>query len=169
LDEFATTESFSVGASCTVSTDDGMFTNRIHTGGSVCFLWNSCSTNCQGSDTGGGDTGGGDTGGGDTSDDAEAATFCVDMNNFSGSFTTAFISGTFNAWCGGCNPLSDEDGDGIWCGSASLEVGSDYKFQVDEFATQEIFMDGDPCTQTFGDNGEFVNRIYDGAAEVCFE
>ena len=43
MDEFITTESFLVGAPCTVSTDDGMFTNRIYTGGDVGFIWNSCT------------------------------------------------------------------------------------------------------------------------------
>jgi len=43
-----------------------------------------------------------------------SATYSVDMNGYSGSFTTVYISGTFNGWSDFANPLSDEDGDGIW-------------------------------------------------------
>ncbi len=34
-----------------------------------------------------------------------------------------YLNGTFNNWCGGCNAMSDEDGDGIWELSLSLAAG----------------------------------------------
>ena len=44
-----------------------------------------------------------------------SVTFKLDMTNYTGSFTTPEVNGTFNSWCGAaCNPMSDPDGDGIW-------------------------------------------------------
>ena len=36
----------------------------------------------------------------------DTVTFQVDLNNYTGSFTTANVNGTFNAWCGACNPTA---------------------------------------------------------------
>ena len=41
-------------------------------------------------------------------------TFQVNMNDYTGSFTTPEVNGTFNSWCGNCNVMTDADGDGIW-------------------------------------------------------
>lgn len=97
--------------------------------------------------------------------------FAVDMNNYTGSFTTAYVSGSFNGWSGDANPLSDSNGDGIWEASLSLQPGNyEYKFELDNWAISENFMDGDPCTIT-DPTGQFVNRAIsvDGDATVCFE
>jgi len=40
-------------------------------------------------------------------------TVAVNMNNYNRNFNTVFVSGAFNGWSGGANPLSDPDGDGI--------------------------------------------------------
>lgn len=98
-------------------------------------------------------------------------TFCVDMNDYSGAFTTVFISGSFNGWCGGCNPLDDSDGDGVWCGSAGIANGGEYKFQVDEWTAQEALTDGAACTMTTIDGADtFINRVYAGGdpGTVCW-
>ena len=52
-------------------------------------------------------------------------TFRVDMNQYAEAYAYdgVFINGSFNGWCGGCNPLSDEDGDGVWEVTLSLAVG----------------------------------------------
>jgi len=42
--------------------------------------------------------------------------FAVDMNNYSGTFTTVYVSGDFNSWGGTTNALSDADADGVWTG-----------------------------------------------------
>ena len=86
LDEFNTdVESFSVGAPCTVSTEDGMFTNRIHTGGAVCFAWNTCNGCGDASPDDNDDTDDGDNmDDGSMDTDGDGTTFCVDMNNFNG-------------------------------------------------------------------------------------
>ena len=41
-------------------------------------------------------------------------TFKVDMNNVTDAFTTPCVNGTFNGWCGSCNPMTDANADGIW-------------------------------------------------------
>ena len=40
-------------------------------------------------------------------------TFQVDMNQVTAGFTTPEVNGTWNNWCGNCNPMTDADGDGI--------------------------------------------------------
>jgi hypothetical protein len=56
-------------------------------------------------------------------------TFQVDMNdimsNVDSVFTTPEVNGTFNAWCGNCNPLTDANGDGIWSDT------TEYNFEID--------------------------------------
>ncbi len=94
--------------------------------------------------------------------------FGVDMNDYAGEFTTVNLSGSFNEWSGDANPLSDEDGDGIWTGTVALAEGSyEYKFTLDNWAVQEMFAGGEDCTVTSGD---FTNRsiAVSTAAEVCF-
>ena len=95
-------------------------------------------------------------------------TFNVDMNGYSGSFNTVFLSGNFNSWSGDANPMEDPDGDNIWTTTVNFITGNhQYKFQVDSWTDQEFFMDGDPCTAT---EGNFVNRVVEvsGDTEVCF-
>lgn len=82
--------------------------------------------------------------------------FRLDMNNNDG-FTTPEVNGTFNNWCGNCAPMTDDNGDGIWELTISLENGSyEYKFSNDNWSGQEILTSGSSCTVT---NGEFTNRI----------
>jgi hypothetical protein len=62
-------------------------------------------------------------------------TFNVDMNNVAAGFTTPEVNGTFNNWCGGCAPMADVDGDGIWTLTASIPVGThEFKFAYDSWA-----------------------------------
>ncbi|KAA3620675.1 MAG: T9SS C-terminal target domain-containing protein [Bacteroidetes bacterium] len=95
-------------------------------------------------------------------------TFEVDMNSYANAFTTVYLSGTMNGWSGDANPLSDDDGDGVWTTTLPLNGGQyEYKFQVDGWADQELFNEGDPCTVT---NGGFTNRFMEvmGDASVCW-
>jgi len=99
----------------------------------------------------------------------------VNMNEYSGAEILAadnvFVSGFFNEWCGNCNPLDDTDGDGIYEGVIPFPGGTQqFKFNVNNWADQEVFAGGEPCTFT---DGEFVNRILevDGDATLataCF-
>ena len=96
--------------------------------------------------------------------------FTVDMSEYTGTFTTAFVSGTFNGWSGNANPLNDL-GDGLWGDTLTLDPGMyEFKFQVDEWTDQEFFADGDPCTVT-DPSGNYINRgltIGDEDISVCF-
>jgi len=150
LDGWAFEEQFVGGETCTVT--NGGFTNRSYTVtgdavlGTVCY--NSC-TAC-----------------------ASNVTFKVDMANYTGAaFTGVFLNGTFNGWCGSCNPMTDANMDGIWDVTLPLPNGSiEYKFTLDGWNGQEQFVGGEPCTVT---NGQYTNRLYTvaGVADlgvVCF-
>ena len=83
-------------------------------------------------------------------------TFVVDMTEYSGSYTTVYVNGTFNSWCGTCNPMTDPDGDSIWTTTLALDTGSmEWKFTLDGWTAQENFTAGTSCTVT---NGGFTNR-----------
>jgi len=167
LDEWTVQEEFSVGDPCTISFNGGEFVNRLYNGeASVCFDWNTCNTCANpGGDMAGEDTGGDDNTGGD----AGNVNFSVDMNGYTDPFTTVYISGAFNSWSDVANPLSDDDGDGIWSTMIDMPVGSEYKFQLDGFAVQEQFEVDAPCTASFfGEFETFTNRVYDGGTDVCF-
>jgi len=86
-------------------------------------------------------------------------TFQLDMNGFTGNFTTPEVNGTFNGWCGSCNPMSDPDGDNIWeAVIPNLMFGTiEYKFSYDNWAGQELLTPGSPCTIT---TGTFTNRTH---------
>lgn len=83
-------------------------------------------------------------------------TFTVDMNDYAGSFTQVYVSGTFNDWSDVSNPLSDADGDGVWTTTLPIQPGViEYKFQVDAFTDQEQFLGTETCTVT---TDGFTNR-----------
>ncbi len=87
-------------------------------------------------------------------------TFAVDMNNYSGSFSTVYVSGTFNNWSADSNPLSDDDGDGVYTGTlVDLAPGShEYKYQVDGWTAQEEFGGTNYACTITDPSGQFVNR-----------
>ncbi len=94
--------------------------------------------------------------------------FAVDMNGYTETIGTVYVSGSFNSWSGDSNPLADEDGDGVWEGTFELPGGDhEFKFTIDNWAVQEGFVPEDPCTVT---SGGFTNRALtvDGDASVCF-
>ena len=83
-------------------------------------------------------------------------TFRVDMNNFEGDYGVVNINGSFNGWCGGCNPMSDDDQDGVYEVTLPLEAGTiEYKFTLDGWSQQEEFQPGGSCTTTIDG---FTNR-----------
>lgn len=85
-------------------------------------------------------------------------TFRVDMSDYGGSFNQVYLSGSFNAWCGNCTPMADENGDGIWSRSVLLPSGvHEYKFSVDDWADSESLEEGGPCTTT---NFGYTNRVF---------
>ena len=96
--------------------------------------------------------------GGDGSSCAQAnVTFHVDMNLYGDlGESTVFVNGSFNGWCGACNPMSDPEGDGIWSVTLPLDPGTiEYKFTVDGWTNQENFSGGESCTSTID---SYTNR-----------
>jgi polyisoprenoid-binding protein YceI len=84
-------------------------------------------------------------------------TFKVDMNEFTGDFTEVQLNGTFNSWCGDCNPMSDDDQDGVWELTIPLEDESiEFKYTYDNWTGQETLSPGSACTIT---DGAFTNRV----------
>jgi 1,4-alpha-glucan branching enzyme len=153
-DNWAGQEMLVPGTICTITTDG--FTNRSlevsadMTLGVVC--WESCIA-CE------------------VAPVMYDVTFRVDMNDVSG-FTTPEVNGTFNTWCGNCNPMSDSDGDGIWETTLSIPSGNhSFKYSFDNWADQEELMSGSPCTVT---SDGFTNRSLNVSADmvldvVCWE
>ncbi len=96
-------------------------------------------------------------------------TFSIDMNTYPGNISNGvFINGTFNGWCGSCNPLDDSDMDGIWEVTLPLNTGEiEYKFTVDGWSDDETLTDGDPCTKTTVEGSDtYINRVYEVTAPV---
>ena len=155
LDNWAVDEVMTDGDPCTITDPSGQFVNRALTvdgDATICFVWGTCET-CF------------------VEPGLAEVSFNVDMSNYVDPFTTAYVSGGFNGWAGDANPLSDPDGDGIWSGTIELASGpQEFKFTLDNWAVQEEFMDGDPCTIT-DPSGMFVNRLLEvsGDTTICFE
>ena len=98
--------------------------------------------------------------------------FNVDMNEYAGEYGMVNLNGTFNGWCGDCNPMTDEDGDGVYTITMDLDLGAsvEYKFTLDGWTAQEQFAGGESCTVT---NDGFTNRALDVSGDevlnaVCY-
>lgn len=148
-DSWTGSENLAEGSPCTLTT--GGFTNRVidvtadAVLGTVC--WGSCD-NC-----------------GETV--LYDITFAVNMNDVTDPFTTPEVNGTFNGWCGGCNPLEDGDGDGIWTATIALPAGSyEYKFAADGWTIQENLTPGSPCTMT---TDIFTNRTLSVGSDMTLD
>lgn len=146
FDSWSGQEALIPGSPCTITTDG--FTNRLLTVSSDVTLdlvcWGSCEA-CQG---------------GDLVD----VTFRVDMNEVTAPFMTPEVNGSFNGWCGGCAPMSDENGDGVWELIIALPPGMhEYKFAYDAWAGQEELAPGGSCTIT---TGPFTNRVVEATSDV---
>lgn len=92
-----------------------------------------------------------------TTTEMSDVTFSVNMGDKT-DFTTVFLSGEFNGWSGGENPMNDDDGDNIWTTTINVLNGQyEYKFQLDEWTQSEEFDGSDICTIT-SEDGQFTNR-----------
>ena len=105
-----------------------------------------------------------------------SVTLSVNMNEYALAATdTVHLNGEFtlngDAWCGTCNPMSDDDEDGVW--TLTLDLPSDYyeyKFTVNGWNAQENLAGLSPCvTENFG----FTNRVLQlfgnqSEAQVCW-
>ena len=67
------------------------------------------------------------------------------------------IFGSFNNWCGTCNPMTDDDGDGVYTTTIKAVEGElQYKFILDGQTVEESFESTDPCTTTID---IYTNRV----------
>ena len=143
-------ETLTPGSPCTLTT--GPFTNRLLNVSADVVLdavcWGSC-VSCA------------------TVVPQHDVTFRVNMNNVTAPFTTPEVNGSFNNWCGGCAPMTDADGDGIWELTVTLNEGlHEYKFAADGWGIQESLIQGDPCTVT---NSGFTNRSLNLTGDVVLD
>ena len=110
------------GADCAPVTDYAGYANRqVAAGSTTNDTFGSC-TSCA--------------------DQVEPAnvTFKIDMNQYAEAYAYSgvFLNGSFNGWCGPCNPMDDADGDGVWELTLSLNPGTiEYKFTLDGWNYQE--------------------------------
>ena len=89
-------------------------------------------------------------------------TFAVDLSEENAAGQTAYLNGTFNAWCGNCNPMADPDGDGIWTLTLDFPPGNhEYKFTTEGWSGLiENFAVGASCTNTTYDGANvYTNRV----------
>jgi hypothetical protein len=98
-----------------------------------------------------------------------ATTFNVDMNcEPAGSFGYVHLESPLFGWCGGCVPMTDADGDGVWTVTVDLAPGNfEYKYAVDGWAGQENLIDdmvaGASCAPVT-DYFSYANRLVTVAA-----
>ena len=127
-------DTFVGGEDCTLTT--GAFTNRILTipagGTTISAAWNSCATSCA------------------TIEQPGDITFCVCAAGAPAG--SVYINGSFNDWCGDCNPLENVSGD-LWCVTLPLSGGGiHYKFTIDGWTAQEEFVGGENCVASVDGN-----------------
>jgi hypothetical protein len=91
--------------------------------------------------------------------------FRVDMSQYTGSLTGGvFVNGSFNGWCGTCNPMTDM-GNGMWETTLPLSPGAiEYKFTIDGWNAQEEFTGSETCIDPVNDG--FNNRYHVVAGDV---
>ena len=80
-----------------------------------------------------------------------------------GSFTSVNLESPLFGWCGGCVPLTDADGDGVWSVTIDLALGNfEYKYAVDGWTGQENLVDdmqnGGTCAPVT-DYFSYANRL----------
>ena len=75
-------------------------------------------------------------------------TFQVDMSQYAESyvFDGVYLNGSFNVWCGVCNPMTDDDGNGFDYDPEPVPGTYQYKFTLDGWNYQEEFVPGQSCT-----------------------
>jgi 1,4-alpha-glucan branching enzyme len=136
-DNWTNSEQLTSGSSCTVT--NGGFTNRSLTvNGSNLTLPTVCWASCN-----------------SCTAPTYDVTFQINMANESG-FTTPYVSGTFNGWCGNCNEMTDADNDGVYTATIAMQTGVyEYKISLDNWSASEQLASGTSCTVT---NGGFTNR-----------
>ena len=94
-------------------------------------------------------------------------TFRVDMSQYTETYGTVNLNGSFNGWCGACAEMLDEDGDNIYELTVTLPSGTvEYKFTLDGWNAQEEFEPGTECTSTIDG---YTNRTLTFDADVVLD
>ncbi len=109
----------------------------------------------------------------DNTEQSYDVTFNVDMSGYTEAFTSVNVSGTFNSWSGDSNPMTDDDGDGIYSATVTVDQGTiEWKYTIDNWTVQENFDGTETCTTPV--SAEFRNRVLtviqeEDLAPVCWE
>ncbi|MCA0426619.1 MAG: T9SS type A sorting domain-containing protein [Bacteroidetes bacterium] len=83
-------------------------------------------------------------------------TFSVDMAQYTGLNDTVYVNGTWNNWCGKCNPLTKDANSNVWSATLPIPNGThEFKYTIGGWNAQETLTSGLPCTVT---NSGFTNR-----------
>ena len=90
--------------------------------------------------------------------DTVDVTFKLNMTNVTEPFTTPELNGTFNSWCGNCNPMTSPLQNDIWEVTLPFVSGDtiEYKFSADDWSIQET---NDPTGDCTNGNVNFTNRL----------
>ena len=104
-----------------------------------------------------------------------AVDFVLDMNLYPDSFSTPYVSGTFNNWTDSM-PMVDPDGDNIWEATLELQEGQYlWKYMLDNWAVQELPQLGQNTGCFLPDGQGFINRTLEvedtsiSLPPVCWE
>jgi hypothetical protein len=91
-------------------------------------------------------------------------TFRVDMSEYTGTYGSVNLNGSFNGWCGTCATMTDDNGDGVYEYAQELDDGQvyEYKFTLDGWTSQEEFAEGTSCTSTIDG---YTNRTLEVAGD----
>ena len=91
----------------------------------------------------------------------------IDLSSYDGDFESVGVFGSFNNWCGTCNPMTDDDGDGVYTTTIKTVEGElQYKFILDGQAVEESFEPIDPCTTTID---IYTNRVVQVEGNMTLE
>jgi len=95
--------------------------------------------------------------------------FSVDMNDYDDTFTTVYLSGSFNGWSADANPMQDADNDGVWTTTIEVIAGTiEYNFQLDNGAVVEDLATTESCVNASGYRE--ISIVSDtGIPTICWE
>jgi hypothetical protein len=84
-------------------------------------------------------------------------TFQVDMTGVTlAAGEIVYLQSVINGWCGVCNPMSDQDGDGVWTLALPVAAGTyEYKYTTNGWDGQQETV---PPECDVNPAGEFANR-----------
>ena len=96
---------------------------------------------------------------------------CVDLSCNPGVQAPS-VFGAFNGWNAGANPVTDPDGDGIYCATVNMQIGDQFYKFFDQLQGPENFASvTSGCTAL---NGPFIDRVvtvvkYTSNSNSCLE